>query len=363
MRRGAACCNRAATESMMRVSMMALLALPSLVDSQSPAVVEFTAVVTAEGGTADFKWTEGEDVGAAAAAFCGEHVAEEHRAACAPAIAAQVENELKVRKQLAGLPALELEVQVGEEKTVFRHRDGGDVRAEASAFSEKYVADEQVAACAAHLVEGALQAAARPKRDPLEAEEPESAWDRLLGPQLVAAGGETVSVDAALAKKKNVALLFAADWCKPCRDFVPKLKAYYKLAQKLHPDKVRPEEKVSAAARFKMVAEAHATLSSPERRSQYDREQLGGSSQPSSLGAAGQRTASRGVTTVAGVEELRRVCTGARDDQLHRYMVLALYDTRRCAAQPRQRRPRRAPPSGREIPDQQFSPCRAARSV
>ena len=92
----------------MRVSMMALLALPSLVDSQSPAVVEFTAVVTAEGGTADFKWTEGEDVGAAAAAFCGEHVAEEHRAACAPAIAAQVENELKVRKQLAGLPALEL---------------------------------------------------------------------------------------------------------------------------------------------------------------------------------------------------------------------------------------------------------------
>lgn len=140
-------------------------------------------------------------------------------------------------------------------------------------------------------------------------------------------------------------------------------KAYYKLAQKLHPDKVRPEEKVSAAARFKMVAEAHATLSSPERRSQYDREQLGGSSQPSSLGAAGQRTASRGVTTVAGVEELRRVCTGARDDQLHRYMVLALYDTRRCAAQPRQRRPRRAPPSGREIPDQQFSPCRAARSV
>ena len=216
----------------MRVSMMALLALPSLVDSQSPAVVEFTAVVTAEGGTADFKWTEGEDVGAAAAAFCGEHVAEEHRAACAPAIAAQVENELKVRKQLAGLAALELEVQVGEEKTVFRHRDGGDVRAEASAFCEKYVADEQVAACAAHLVEGALQAAARPKRDPLEAEEPESAWDRLLGPQLVAAGGKTVSVDAALAKKKNVALLFAADWCKPCRDFVPKLKAYYKLASR-----------------------------------------------------------------------------------------------------------------------------------
>ncbi|KAH8054721.1 aspartate-semialdehyde dehydrogenase [Aureococcus anophagefferens] len=152
------------------------------VSAPSPAVVEFTAVVTAEGGTADFKWTEGEDVGAAAAAFCGEHVAEEHRAACAPAIAAQVENELKVRKQLAGLPALELEC---------RPPAGATARGEA-----------------------------------------ESAWDRLLGPQLVAAGGKTVSVDAALAKKKNVALLFAADWCKPCRDFVPKLKAYYKLASR-----------------------------------------------------------------------------------------------------------------------------------
>lgn len=141
-------------------------------------------------------------------------------------------------------------------------------------------------------------------------------------------------------------------------------KAYYKLAQKLHPDKVRPEEKENAAVRFKMVAEAHATLSSPERRSLYDSEQLGGSPRPSSRGAAGQRTTGRGLTTVPGVEELRRVCTGGRDNQLHRYMILALYDTRRRAAEPRQRRPRCAPPSGREDPDQQLSPpCRAVRSA
>lgn len=119
-------------------------------------------------------------------------------------------------------------------------------------------------------------------------------------------------------------------------------KAYYKLAQKLHPDKVRPEEKESAAVRFKMVAEAHATLSSPERRRLYDREQLGGSLQWSSRGASGQRTTSRGLITVPGVEELRRVCTGGRDNQLHRYMILALYDTRR--PEPRQRRPRCAHP-------------------
>lgn len=174
-------------------------------------------------------------------------------------------------------------------------------------------------------------------------------------------------------------VVFAALWVLDVRVFADSLytvlglthsatapeikKAYYKLAQKLHPDKVRPEEKESAAKRFKMVAEAHATLSSPERRGLYDREQLGGSSQPSSRGAAGQRTTSSGLTTVPGVEELRRVCTGGRDNQLHRYMILALYDTRRHAAEPRQRRPRCAPPSGREDPDQQLSPCRAARSA
>ena len=183
--------------------------------------------------------------------------------------------------------------------------------------------------------------------------------------------------DALLMMMKRV--VFAALWVLDVRVFADSLytvlglthsatapeikKAYYKLAQKLHPDKVRPEEKESAAKRFKMVAEAHATLSSPERRGLYDREQLGGSSQPSSRGAAGQRTTSSGLTTVPGVEELRRVCTGGRDNQLHRYMILALYDTRRHAAEPRQRRPRCAPPSGREDPDQQLSPCRAARSA
>ena len=35
-------------------------------------------------------------------------------------------------------------------------------------------------------------------------------------------------------------------------------KAYYKLAQKLHPDRVRPEEKQEAATRFKLVAEAYS---------------------------------------------------------------------------------------------------------
>ena len=49
-----------------------------------------------------------------------------------------------------------------------------------------------------------------------------SDWARLVGPALVARGGASISADA-LEKKKNAAFLFAADWCKPCRDFVPKL--------------------------------------------------------------------------------------------------------------------------------------------
>ena len=112
-------------------------------------------------------------------------------------------------------------------------------------------------------------------------------------------------------------------------------KAYYKLAQKLHPDKARPEEKDEAAARFKKVAEAHATLSSPERRSAYDRERRGEAKPRQQLHEDGQpmtavEAARAAVKTVEGVGELRQLCTN-RDKQLQRHMLLALYDTRRRA--------------------------------
>ena len=145
-------------------------------------------------------------------------------------------------------------------------------------------------------------------------------------------------------------------------------KAYYKLAQKLHPDKVRPEEKENAAARFKMVAEAHATLSSPERRSLYDHEQQGGSPQPSSREAAEQRAPAaraRGLKTVPGVDQLRRLCTGGRDDQLHRYMLLALYDTRRRTASTPAAPPAMRPTLWLRVmgPIEQLPPCRPAQSA
>ena len=51
-------------------------------------------------------------------------------------------------------------------------------------------------------------------------------------------------------------------------------KAYRKLAKQWHPDKHSGENKEEAEARFKEISEAHAVLSDPEKRKQYDR--LGG---------------------------------------------------------------------------------------
>jgi len=48
-------------------------------------------------------------------------------------------------------------------------------------------------------------------------------------------------------------------------------KAYRKLAMKWHPDRVRPEDKKEAEAKFKEINEAYEVLSDPEKRSKYDR--------------------------------------------------------------------------------------------
>ena len=56
----------------------------------------------------------------------------------------------------AELPALDLEVQVAEDKTAtFSHAEGGDLRLEAHTFCSEYVAEDKVPVCAHHLVQGA----------------------------------------------------------------------------------------------------------------------------------------------------------------------------------------------------------------
>ncbi|MFH1782296.1 MAG: molecular chaperone DnaJ [Candidatus Omnitrophota bacterium] len=47
-------------------------------------------------------------------------------------------------------------------------------------------------------------------------------------------------------------------------------KAYRSLALKHHPDRVEPDKKKEAEARFKDISEAYAVLSDPQKRSQYD---------------------------------------------------------------------------------------------
>ena len=262
---------------MQRTVALLLLACSAAQDTatKEPRKVEFEAVVNEDGGRAAFSWTEGEDVTEKATQYCQENTKEELWERCISAVKQQVAASLME----AELPALDLEVQVAEDKTAtFSHAEGGDLRLEAHTFCSEYVAEDKVPVCAHHLVQGAVQKAQQlaaagdegatadaaagaaaasqdaapaktaPKQDAAPAktapnqqtqqtQRTPSDWARLVGPALVARGGASVSADA-LEKKKNVAFLFAADWCKPCRDFVPKLVKYYELAKRKGDDKL-----------------------------------------------------------------------------------------------------------------------------
>lgn len=239
----------------------------TLAQETAPRKVEFEAVVDEEGTRAAFSWTKGEDVTEKATAYCEEHTKEELWERCVAAVKGQVAASLMETE----LPAMALEVQVGEETTAtFAHVAGGDLRKEAHAFCAQYVEEDKIPVCAHHLVQGVVQkagqladgpsdedtaaaaaaaggAAAASKAPPQKQTKPvhkpsptqrtPSDWARLVGPALVSRGGATTSADV-LENKKNVAFLFAADWCKPCRDFVPKLIDYYNLAKRKGDDKL-----------------------------------------------------------------------------------------------------------------------------
>merc|ERR1719171_2212667 len=124
--------------------------------AREPRKVEFEAVVNEEGGRAAFSWTEGEDVTEKATAYCKENTKEELWERCISAVKQQVAASLME----AELPALDLEVQVAEDKTAtFSHAAGGDLRLEAHTFCAEYVAEDKVPVCAHHLLQGAVQKA------------------------------------------------------------------------------------------------------------------------------------------------------------------------------------------------------------
>lgn len=47
-------------------------------------------------------------------------------------------------------------------------------------------------------------------------------------------------------------------------------KAYHKLSLKVHPDRVKDEEKLEATEKFKVLSNVHAILSNKEKRDLYD---------------------------------------------------------------------------------------------
>lgn len=53
-------------------------------------------------------------------------------------------------------------------------------------------------------------------------------------------------------------------------------KAYYKLALKVHPDRVREEEKELATEKFKVLSKLHLTLTTKEKRTLYDEQGIVG---------------------------------------------------------------------------------------
>ena len=62
-------------------------------------------------------------------------------------------------------------------------------------------------------------------------------------------------------------------------------KAYRRLAKQYHPD-ANPDNP-QAAERFKEISEAHATLSDPDKRKQYDNMRRLGAFDPAMRGAGG----------------------------------------------------------------------------
>lgn len=207
---------------MNRVMMcVAVLAAATLGD------VAFDAVVDTEGTTVRFQHVDGEDRQAVVSEFCAKYVNASLAAECEKALLVQIEQIESLRR----LPSVSLEIQVTTDgKTAtFAHEEGRDIQLEASVFCAKYVLPDDVLRCAETIVVAARQQAALANM---------TLWEKLFGPELVAGNSGTVAVDEALGRKRHVAILFAADWCAPCRQFVPTLAALYNKFKKRSPDKL-----------------------------------------------------------------------------------------------------------------------------
>jgi len=154
----------------------------------------------------------------------------------------------------SALPPMELLIGVdsGGGTATFAHAAGGDLAAEAAAFCAASLPAADAAHCAQQ-----LKAAARAKGAELAAsgggggaapgaaaagggaavDDGAAFFESLLGATLVRGGahaeaGTSVATRDALGDARVVALLFAADWCGPCKQFTPLLAKYYDFARR-----------------------------------------------------------------------------------------------------------------------------------
>lgn len=184
--------------------------------------VAFDAIVDSDGTTVRFHHADGEDRFREVADFCARYVNASLAEHCQKALLDQIESIEAERR----VPTMTLQVQVALDGTTapFVHHAGEDLRIEASAFCTQFVSPANVGQCTETIVLAARRQAML---------ENTTLWERLFGSELVVAGMQRSPVNELLEAKRNVAILFAADWCGPCRQFVPKLiKVYERLRRR-----------------------------------------------------------------------------------------------------------------------------------
>jgi len=203
---------------------LCLASLSLFVAVASAQVVEFDAIVDVDGRSVHFLFDEAkDDLDAVISEWCGLHVPEKLGAECAVVLNEQV----AVARRERETPDVEIDVKVDTDGRLetFRHAKGQDIRAEAAEFCKLWVPPEGVEACAHSMATAAMD----------KANKGETVWGDIFGSRVLLGGAaakgvfdaEEANTDATVGKAALVGVLFAADWCKPCKQFIPVLAKFY----------------------------------------------------------------------------------------------------------------------------------------
>ena len=214
---------------MMIVDMRRFIVLLFVVVVVRAQEIEFDAIVNTDGDRVHFSYNEGTEVlDDVIKKWCAENVAETLANECSLVLHEQVALAQRER----ATPDVELEVKVDQagRTEYFRHQQGQDIRAEAALFCKLWVPEDGVEACTHTIATAAMEKATKA----------DTIWGDLFGLMALRGGlgqrgvfdDEQVKTDETLGKAKFVGVLFAADWCQPCKTFLPILTKYYNKIHK-----------------------------------------------------------------------------------------------------------------------------------